>query len=59
MSALQRFVFHLESLNMEFFSLTGDEGSYRPPEYVSLFVFKEIMFSAEKIAGSQPSLGVG
>jgi len=32
---------------MEFFSLTGDEGQYRPHCQARLFVFKQIKFSAE------------
>ena len=32
---------------MGFFSLTGDEGQYRPNCLARLFVFKQIKFSAE------------
>ena len=33
---------------MELFSITGDEGLYRPPWLVRLFVVKEKMFSAKQ-----------
>ena len=33
---------------MEFFSLTGDEGSYLPPWYVRLLVLIDKMLSDEK-----------
>ena len=33
---------------MEFFSLAGDEGSYRPHWYVIFLVHKENMFASEK-----------